>query len=91
MYLRCVIFAPQVICLRALGANIISLLRSSNIVFAQQTYHSSEDGISQEGENSERIFPLFLIYLLPNCQKATALAAATFSESTPWDMGMRTV
>ena len=24
-------------------------------------------------------------------QKATALAAATFSESTPWDMGMHTV
>lgn len=24
-------------------------------------------------------------------QKATALAAATFSESTPWAMGMRTV
>ena len=27
----------------------------------------------------------------PSCQKATALAAATFRESTPWDMGMRTV
>ena len=26
-----------------------------------------------------------------SCQKATALAAATFRESTPWDMGMRTV
>ena len=25
-----------------------------------------------------------------NCQKATAEAAATFRESTPWDMGMRT-
>lgn len=27
----------------------------------------------------------------PSCQKATALAAATFRESTPLDMGMRTV
>ena len=27
----------------------------------------------------------------PSCQKATALAAATFSESTPWDMGIFTV
>ena len=26
-----------------------------------------------------------------NCQKATALAAATFRESTPWDMGMQAV
>ena len=26
-----------------------------------------------------------------SCQKATALAAATFRESTSWDMGMRTV
>ena len=24
----------------------------------------------------------------PNCQKATALAAATFRESTPWVMGI---
>lgn len=30
-------------------------------------------------------------YRAPSCQKATALAAATFSESTPCDMGMRTV
>lgn len=28
---------------------------------------------------------------LPSCQKATALAAATFSESTPCVIGMRTV
>ncbi len=27
----------------------------------------------------------------PSSQKATALAAATFRESTPWDMGIRTV
>ena len=27
----------------------------------------------------------------PSCQKATALAAATLSESTPWDIGMRAV
>ena len=27
----------------------------------------------------------------PSCQKATALAAATFRESTPWDMGIMTV
>ncbi len=26
-----------------------------------------------------------------SCQKATALAAATFRESTPWAMGIRTV
>ena len=30
-------------------------------------------------------------HLYRSCQKATALAAATFSESTPWYMGMRTV
>ena len=30
-------------------------------------------------------------YCLPSCQNATALAAATLRESTPWDMGMRTV
>ena len=30
-------------------------------------------------------------YKRPSCQKATALAAATFRESTPWVMGMRTV
>ena len=30
-------------------------------------------------------------YRRPNCQNATALAAATFRESTPCDMGMRTV
>ena len=28
---------------------------------------------------------------LPSCQNATALAAATFSESTPWDIGINTV
>ena len=28
---------------------------------------------------------------LPSCQNATALAAATFRESTPWDMGIFTV
>lgn len=31
----------------------------------------------------------FVIYL--SCQKATAAAAATLSESTPWAMGMRAV
>ncbi|MBP3654875.1 MAG: hypothetical protein J6J04_05580 [Oscillospiraceae bacterium] len=30
-------------------------------------------------------------YGFPSCQKATALAAATFRESTPWDMGIMTV
>ena len=30
-------------------------------------------------------------YCLPSCQNATALAAATLSESTPWDMGILTV
>ena len=30
-------------------------------------------------------------FRLPSCQKATALAAATFKESTPWDMGIKTV
>lgn len=30
-------------------------------------------------------------YFFRSCQKATALAAATLRESTPWDMGMRTV
>ena len=32
-----------------------------------------------------------LYRLFPNSQKATALAAATFNESTPWDMGIITV
>ena len=31
------------------------------------------------------------VYLEPSCQNATALAAATFNESTPWDMGMQTL
>lgn len=35
--------------------------------------------------------PTFHIYFKPNCQNATALAAATFKESTPCDIGMRTV
>jgi hypothetical protein len=30
-------------------------------------------------------------FLLSTCQNATALAAATLSESTPWDMGILTV
>ena len=30
-------------------------------------------------------------HCLPSCQKATALAAATFSESTPCDIGIFTV
>ena len=30
-------------------------------------------------------------YKWPSCQKATALAAATLRESTPWDMGIFTV
>ena len=30
-------------------------------------------------------------YKRPSCQKATALAAATLRESTPWDMGIFTV
>ena len=30
-------------------------------------------------------------YRTLNCQNATALAAATLRESTPWDMGIRTV
>ena len=43
-------------------------------------------------ETSGVIIDFLPIYgLLPNCQKATALAAATFRESTPWDIGMHTV
>ena len=30
-------------------------------------------------------------YRMRSCQKATAAAAATFRESTPWDMGIFTV
>ena len=30
-------------------------------------------------------------YFSPSCQKATAEAAATLRESTPWAMGMQTV
>ena len=30
-------------------------------------------------------------YLCPSSQNATALAAATFNESTPWDIGIFTV
>ena len=39
-----------------------------------------------QNKTFQKVLPLF-----PNCQKATALAAATFRESTPWDMGIRTV
>ena len=38
-----------------------------------------------------QIGPRRTCYWFPSCQKATALAAATFKESTPWLMGMRTV
>lgn len=38
-----------------------------------------------------RLFFAWHIYRARSSQKATALAAATFRESTPWDMGMRTV
>ena len=31
------------------------------------------------------------LYLCPSSQNATALAAATFNESTPWDIGIFTV
>ncbi len=31
------------------------------------------------------------VYRVPSCQNATALAAATFKESTPWDIGISTV
>lgn len=34
--------------------------------------------------------PLVRKPLHRNCQKATAAAAATLSESTPWDIGIRT-
>ena len=34
-------------------------------------------------------WPVF--FYLPSCQNATALAAATLSESTSWDMGIFTV
>lgn len=37
--------------------------------------------------SSRRVSP----HLARSSQKATALAAATFRESTPWAMGMRTV
>ena len=40
---------------------------------------------SNFGERKRRI------YKRPSCQKATALAAATLRESTPWDMGIFTV
>ena len=36
-------------------------------------------------------YPGFVVYFARNCQNATALAAATLRESTPWDMGIMTV
>ena len=33
----------------------------------------------------------FCCYFALSCQNATALAAATLRESTPWDMGIMTV
>ena len=50
-------------------------------------------GIFYLGTVSGRIgeVEMLFFYRLPNCQKATALAAATFKESTPCDMGIRTV
>ena len=35
--------------------------------------------------------PKLYPYLCPSSQNATALAAATFNESTPWDIGIFTV
>ena len=47
------------------------------------------------GRGSKPEFPVRAqnnpFYCLPSCQNATALAAATLSESTPWDMGILTV
>lgn len=42
--------------------------------------------ISSTGMKSSRT-----TYFFPNCQKATALAAATFKESTSCDIGILTV
>ena len=41
--------------------------------------------------HSDAGFRPFLFCYRPSCQNATALAAATLSESTPWDMGILTV
>ena len=52
---------------------------------------------SEQGNKKRRQFEAAVSSLLRNnhrvrsSQKATALAAATFRESTPWAMGMRTV
>jgi hypothetical protein len=43
------------------------------------------------GKKTHRVSGAFFAYRLPSCQQATALAAATFSESTPWDIGILTV
>ena len=42
-------------------------------------------------KTGKHVFYFPLPSFRPSCQKATALAAATFSESTPWDMGIFTV
>ena len=52
----------------------------------------SEIGLrAREGMRSVAYTNLSYFPVLPSCQKATALAAATFRESTPWDMGIFTV
>lgn len=63
------------------------MLRHRHTILMVQMYHQ---GISREAavvysvnDEQER--------LLRISQKATALAAATFSESTPWYMGIFTV
>ena len=48
------------------------------------------DNFVQQSKHRQRLLPV-LTYLLLSSQKATALAAATFRESTPWYMGIFTV
>ena len=57
--------------------------------FYNEENHASEDPCCRRGEFAPQL-PCRGVYAR-SCQKATALAAATLSESTPQAIGMRTV
>lgn len=66
----------------------LSALEAHSVSSGAQTPQGNLEGGSEPELSADREMDQGL---RPSAQKATALAAATFSESTPWDMGMQTV
>lgn len=62
-----------------------------NSFISREISHRRDNGKSALDVACIAKYEVSMNYRFPSCQKATALAAATFKESTPWDIGMRTV